>query len=189
MKKQGQLVVFSAPSGVGKDSIIKGLLKLNPAATRLVTTTSRPPRPGNQEGVDYYFISKEEFEKRIENDEFVEYNIYTNNYYGIQKKHLEETLSKFPLILTQLDINGKKHLEDAHINHTSIFILPEELDILRKRLENRGGLSKEEINRRLDAAKNEITFAPKYDYSIVNYEGKLQETIEYISNLIKKLIS
>ena len=85
---KGKLVIISSPSGGGKDSIISALLKIIPNSTRLITTTSREPRPGNQNGIDYYFVSQAEFKNKIQNEEMVEYNNYAGNYYGIEKKNL-----------------------------------------------------------------------------------------------------
>jgi guanylate kinase len=186
MPQTGLLVIFSSPSGVGKDSVIKGLLKLLPHAIRLVTTTSRPPRPGNKEGIDYYFISDEEFQERIEDHDFIEYNKFAGHYYGIPKKQLRELQKKYPLILTQTDINGKNNLEQAEIPCISIFLLPETMGTLRARLEHRHGLTKAEIDERLQIAKEEITHTSEYDYILVNYEGKLSETIKQAYNIINK---
>ena len=89
-KNVGKLIIISSPSGGGKDAVINALIKIFPESTRLITTTSRPKRPGNKEGIDYYFISQDDFKNKINNGDFVEYNIYSSNYYGTQKKHLEE---------------------------------------------------------------------------------------------------
>ena len=97
---RGKIVVISAPSGGGKTTIIKELVKIVPNSIRFVTTTTREKREGEQEAVDYFFISKEEFEKKIENDEFVEYNFYADNYYGVEKKVLNKTLKNNDLILS-----------------------------------------------------------------------------------------
>lgn len=186
MPQTGLLVIFSSPSGVGKDSVIKGLLKLLPHAIRLVTTTSRPPRPGNKEGIDYYFISDEEFQERIEDHDFIEYNKFAGHYYGIPKKQLRELQKKYPLILTQTDINGKNNLEKAEIPCISIFILPENIETLRTRLKHRGGLTPAEVDERLIIAEEEITHASEYDYTLINYEGKLPETIKKAFTIINK---
>ena len=183
---KGLLVVISSPSGGGKDSVINALLKIFKSSTRLVTTTSRPPRPGNKEGVDYYFISTEEFEKRVAAGGFVEHNIYNGNYYGIEKKNLVKTLEDYNVVLTQIEVNGKHNLNHKGIDHLSIFLLPEDLEILRKRIEKRGGLTPEQIDERIETAKKEIKESTDYDYRIVNKEGKLEETVEEVAQIITK---
>ncbi|MFH1291617.1 MAG: guanylate kinase [bacterium] len=186
--KSGILVVVSSPSGGGKDSIINALLEIFKNSDRFVTTTSRPKRPGNRNGVDYHFISEKEFKKKISNDEFIEYNIYAGNYYGTQKKHLKDSLAKYQLVFTQVEVNGKHNLDKAGIKHISIFLLPENLEILKQRIVKRGGISTGEIERRIEIAKNEIIESNDYDYRIVNLEGKLKETINKIAKIIKQNI-
>lgn len=183
------LVVISSPSGGGKDSVINALLKRIPRSARLVSTTSRPPRPGNQEGVDYYFISKEEFVKKIENGDFIEYNFYADNYYGLQKKHLAETLKSHDLVLTQIEVNGKHNLDKAGIPHLAIFLLPESLEILRERILKRGGITPEVADKRIEIAKKEIQESTDYDYKVVNLDGKLTETIDKIAKIIEPYLS
>ena len=188
MKKLGSLIVLSAPMGTGKDAIIRGLLKKFPQAIKLVTTTTRPKRPEDVEGKTYFFTSIEEFKNLTAQDALVEYNFLNNNYYGIQKKHLEEFLKNYPLVFAQIDVHGREHLTELGIPHTSFFILPENLEILRKRAEIRGGMTEEMITERLRVAQEEILQAPHYDYQIVNYEGKLNETIENIAKIIQSVI-
>ena len=180
----GLLVIISSPSGGGKDSVINALLKIFPGSARLVTTTSRPLRPGNQEGVDYYFISREEFEEKIKSGEFLEHNFYAGNYYGTQKKHLEQLTREHPLVLTQIEVNGKHNLDIAGIKNLSIFLLPESLETLKKRIEKRGGLTEEIIEKRLAIAKKEINASEDYDYRLVNREGHLEDTIQEVAGLI-----
>ncbi len=186
MKRSSLLIIISSPSGGGKDSVINALLKIMPNSTRLITTTSRPKRPGNIEGIDYYFINEKEFLKKIENDEFVEYNIYSENYYGTQKKHLEETLENNEIVFTQMEVNGKHNLDKLEIPHLSIFLLPEKLDILKNRIEKRGGLNKKQIQDRIKTAENEIKCSKDYDYRVVNKENQLKTTIDTIAKIIQK---
>lgn len=183
---RGLLVIISSPSGGGKDSVINALLKIFPDSARLVTTTSRPKRPGNKEGVDYYFISEEEFLNKITDNEFVEYNNYSNNFYGTEKKNLQKSLAENKIVFTQMEVNGKHNLDKANITHLSIFLLPQDLETLAKRIEQRGGLSPEDIENRLKIAKTEIDQSNDYDYRIVNKEGKLEETIQKVANIIRE---
>ncbi|OGH70183.1 MAG: guanylate kinase [Candidatus Magasanikbacteria bacterium RIFCSPHIGHO2_01_FULL_47_8] len=182
---KGQLVIISSPSGGGKDSVINALLKIFPTAARLITTTTRPPRPGNVNGVDYYFISEEEFKNKVKNGDFLEHNFYAGNYYGAQKKHLEESLANHDIVFTQIEVNGKHGLDRNGVKNLSIFLLPENLEILRQRIERRGGITAEVIAKRLAIAEEEITASTDYDYRIVNEDGKMEETVDNIAKIIK----
>lgn len=184
----GLFVIISSPSGGGKDSVINALLKRFANSARLVTTTSRPLRPSNVEGKDYYFISQDEFVKKIKAGDFAEYNFYAENYYGTQTKHLAEALKKYDLVLTQIEVNGKHNLDKAGIPNLSVFLLPENLEILKKRIEKRGGITAELIKERLAIAQKEILASADYDYKIINAEGKLNETIDKIAQIIEPLI-
>ncbi|MBI2037960.1 MAG: guanylate kinase [Candidatus Magasanikbacteria bacterium] len=183
-KKPGLLVIISSPSGGGKDTVINALVKLLPSATRLITTTSRPPRPGNIEGVDYYFVTAEEFKRRLAAGAFLEYNIYADNYYGEEKTVLHECLSQFDIVFTQIDVTGKHALDKLKFPHLAIFLAPENLDVLRKRIEKRGGIDPTTIEKRLEIAKKEIEQSVDYEHRIVNIEGKLDETIAKVAKIV-----
>ncbi|MDO9509714.1 MAG: guanylate kinase [Candidatus Magasanikbacteria bacterium] len=184
MEKKGLLIIISSPSGNGKDVIINALLKIIPNSVRFITTTSRPPRPGNQEGVDYYFISKEEFENKIKNNDFLEHNFYAENYYGTEKQLLEKTMSENEIIFLNMDVNGKNNLEKTGIKNLSIFLLPENLEILKNRIKARGGVSDEVIEERMKIAQKEISAAPEYDYQVINENGKIDQTIDKLAKII-----
>src|SRR3989339_783825 len=108
---KGLLVIISSPSGGGKDSVINAILKKIPNSARLLTTTSRQPRPDQKEGIDYHFISLKKFKEKIKRDKFVEYNFYADNYYGVEKKVLNKTLKNNDLILSQIEVNGKHNFD------------------------------------------------------------------------------
>lgn len=186
MKKEGRLIVISSPSGGGKDSIINSLVQIIPHSARLVTTTTRPMRPGNIEGLDYYFISQKTFKSKLAKKDFVEFNVYSNNYYGIQKKHLKQSLSKYQAIFTPIEVNGKHSLDKLKIPHLAIFLLPESLAILKKRIKKRGGLTPEQIKQRMRIAREEIKQSQDYNYRVVNREGKLNQTIAAIAKIITR---
>lgn len=186
---KGLLVIISSPSGGGKDSVINALLKIFSNSSRLVTTTTRPMRPGNIEGVDYFFVSKAEFEDKIMNGEFLEYNNYAGNYYGIEKVRLDTALAENDMVFSQIEVNGKHHLDEARINNLSIFLLPESLEILAERIRKRGGVSEEKLKERLTVAKEEIEQSKDYDFRIVNQDGKFDETVAKISEFIGKFVS
>jgi guanylate kinase len=183
--KNGLLVIISSPSGGGKDSVIRELLKIFSESARLVTTTSRLPRPGNEEGIDYFFISREKFLDKKTNNEFVETNEYAGNFYGLEKKHLIDTLVTHNVVFTQIEVHGKHNLDKAGIPSLSIFLLPESLEILGERIRKRGGVTEEKIAERLAIAKSEIEQSVDYDFRIINVEGKFSETVAKISEIIR----
>lgn len=184
MNKTGLLIIISAPSGNGKDAVINALLNIIPGSTRFITTTSRPPRPGNIAGVDYHFISKEEFENKIKNNEFLEYNFYAENYYGTEKKLLDTALLKNQVVFLNMEVNGKKSLDKVGVKNLSIFLLPDSLEILKNRIRQRGGVSEELIEERMKIAQNEIDNSLDYNYRIVNEDGKIEQTIDKLAKII-----
>ena len=189
MKRQSLLIIISSPSGNGKDTVINALLKKLPGSFRFVTTTSRPPRPGNKEGVDYYFITQEEFENKIKNNDFLEYNFYAGNYYGTEKKLLEKAVTENEIVFLNMDVNGKNSINKAGIKNLSIFLLPENLEILKNRIKNRGGVSDEVIEERMKIAQKEISFAPDYNYQVINENGKIDETVDKLAKIITSELS
>jgi len=184
--KQGLLVVISSPSGGGKDAVIRQLIKIIPRSARLVTTTTRAPRPKDQGGVDYHFTTKEKFEEKIKNGEMLEYAEYAGHYYGPEKKYFEDSLNNYDVVFTNVDIRGRQTLLKLNIPHLSIFIVPDNLENLRKRIEKRGGVAPQEMAERMDRAKKEISEAEKYDYKVINAEGKIDETVDNVAKIIQE---
>jgi len=187
--KPGLFIVISSPTGGGKDTVISEIIKIIPGCQRLVTTTSRAPRPTDVEGIAYHFISREDFEQKIKEGYFLEYNNFAGNYYGTPKTHLEHLLNSSVCVLSNLDVNGKHSLDTLKIPHTSIFLLPENLDILIKRAQARGGITQEMIDKRIEIAQHEIAQSADYDYQITNYEGKLDQTVAAVAEIIKNHLS
>lgn len=183
---KGQLIIISSPSGGGKDSVIRGLVKLLPGSIKFVTTTTRPMRPGEENGVDYHFVAKDEFKKMIQNNELIEFNIYSDNYYGTEKKRMTDLLDEHTIVFSNIEINGKKNFDRAGWENLSIFLMPESLETLKQRIVARGGLTDDKIATRLETAKNEIAQSDIYDYKLTNYQGKLDETIEKTAGIIRK---
>lgn len=182
---QGTLVILSAPSGGGKNAIMRELMKLFPGSTRFVTTTTRAPREGEREQVDYHFVSTEKFQQMIEEGAFIEYNFYAGNYYGSEKSRLEENLATSPLVFAPLDVNGKKQIDASNVPHISIFLLPESLDILRQRIIHRGGLTTEEIDARMKTGEAELEEAKRYDLAVINQDGEMRNTVEEIAKFLE----
>lgn len=182
----GKLVVISAPSGGGKNAIMRSLLQRFDNVAQLVTTTTRSPRPGERHGVDYYFITKEAFQEKLEKGEFAEHNIYVDNYYGTEWQVLRDSLAAHAAVFSQVEVTGKKNLDRVGVPHISIFLLPENMDVLETRLHKRGGMKEEDIAARLEIAKYEIDASHVYDFRIVNHEGKLVETVRGIAEYLEE---
>ena len=183
---QGLLIIISSPTGGGKDAVIARLLKILQNSIRLVTTTSRAPRPTDKEAVTYNFISREEFENKIKQNYFLEYNNMAGNYYGTPKQKLEDLLQTHDLVFSNLDVNGKHSMDKLKIKNLSIFLLPENMEVLKQRAEKRGGMTQQMISDRIQIAETEIKAAEKYDYRITNYDGKLQQTTDNIAEIIQR---
>lgn len=182
-KKSGQLIVISAPSGSGKGSIINGLLEKNKNIWLSVSTTSRKIRTNDIPGETYNFVTKEEFEKLIKEDYFLEHTNYAGNYYGTPKENIKEKLDQGIDVILEIEIEGASNIKKLVPEAIFIFILPPSLKTLVKRLQKRGTDSKEKILERFHQAYKEINEVTKYNYVVVN--DKLEEAIEKVDSIIK----
>jgi guanylate kinase len=169
---RGKLIIISAPSGTGKSTIISWLMKehkeLNLAYS--ISCTSRPPRGSEQNGVDYFFLTPEDFRQRIENDEFLEYEeVYKDRFYGTLKSQVETQLDAGQNVIFDVDVKGGVNIKKFYGDKAlSIFIQPPSIAELRKRLEGRGTDAPEVIDQRIARAEFELTFADKFDKIVVN---------------------
>jgi len=181
--KKGKFIVLSGPSGVGKGTICNTLInELN--AWYSVSMTTREPREGEQDGVHYYFVTKEEFEDRLRNNELLEYNIYNNNYYGTPKDKVLEKLNQGINVFSEIDVNGAKNIKKMFPESLLIYIAPPSMEELRKRLIERGTETEEKINARLAIAEEEAKQQYIYDYVVVN--DNLETAINDVRNIISK---
>lgn len=168
-KKQGLFIVISGPSGTGKGTVCEKLVNESSNFWLSVSATTREKRPSETDGKDYYFISKEEFESRIKNDDFLEYaTVHSNQYYGTPKNKILENLDSGKDVILEIDINGALQIKNKFPQALFIFILPPSMKELKKRLINRGTESKEKILERFKKAYKEINELPKYNYVVVN---------------------
>lgn len=165
---RGNIYIISGPSGSGKDTILKEVLKIRSDVFFSISHITRKMRVGEVEGDKYHFISREEFEEQLAKNAFLEYNEYSGNYYGTPKAPIEEHLSKGDDVVIECDVNGASALRDILPDVTSIFIMPPSFEILRKRLVGRGTETTEQVERRMNEALNEIRRADEYDYIVVN---------------------
>ena len=183
-----KLIIFSAPSGSGKSTIINYLLKQNLNLAFSISATSRPPRGTEQHGVEYFFLSPEEFRQRIANDEFLEYEeVYEDRFYGTLKAQVERQLEAGQNVVFDVDVVGGCNIKQYYGNRAlSIFIQPPSIEELRKRLEGRGTDAPEVIEDRLAKASYELTFASKFDKVVVNddLEKAQAETLEVLKEFL-----
>ena len=164
----GTLYIVSAPSGAGKTSLVKALLDAQPQIRVSVSHTTRPMRPGEVDGVNYHFVSREEFHERLDHNEFLEHAEVFGNLYGTSQRWLEQTLNEgFDLIL-EIDWQGAQQVRRLMPQAKSIFILPPSQEALRQRLTNRGQDSDEVIEKRMREAVSEMTHFVEYDYLVIN---------------------
>ncbi len=181
------LVILSGVSGAGKDTIKKELIKTMDDVVSLPSYTSRTKRSDETEGVQYHFITKKEFEKKIEENEFYEYDLHHENYYGTSKKLLNEKIKSGKIIVKDIEVNGTENLVNILKNDTKIvtIFLKVEEDELRNRLKNRGdNLTGEEIDLRIGRLKYEESKIPKYDYVIKN--NNFEKTVNIIKTIIEQ---
>lgn len=165
---KGKLIIFSGPSGSGKDTLLSRLFERHPEIKLSISSVTRKMRVGEVEGQKYHFISREEFEERLGRDEFLEHNVYVDNYYGTPKKPVLDAIEQGSDIILEIDVNGAAVVREKMPEAISIFILPPSYDELKRRLVGRGTDSQEVINQRLAAALSEIERAGEYDYIVTN---------------------
>ena len=182
-KKQGLLIVISAPSGAGKGTIISELLNKDNNLWLSISATSRPKRTNDIEGITYYFYDKEEFENKIKDDYFLEYALYAGNYYGTPKKYIQEHLDKGQDVILEIEIQGAMQIKKLIPEALFIFIMPPSLKELKKRLVGRGTDTKEKILERFKIAYQEMNEVTKYNYVVVNDD--ITEATDKILSIIK----
>ncbi len=186
----GKLFIFSAPSGAGKTTIVKHLLSVKPTLEFSVSATSREKRDAEINEKDYYFISAEEFRKKIANDEFLEWEeVYTDQYYGTLRSELERIWAKGHHVIFDVDVVGGLNIKKAYPdNSLAVFVMPPSPDILKERLTNRSTEDDESLNKRLGKANWEITFADKFDVILVNdnLNDAFEEAIKIVDQFIEK---
>lgn len=181
--KKGKFIIISGPSGVGKGTICNVLLKeLN--AWFSVSMTTRGIREGEVDGVNYYFISKDEFKKRIEEGKLLEYNIYNDNYYGTPKDKVLEKMEDGINVILEIDVNGARNIKNIFPDALLIYIAPPSIEVLRERLVSRGTEDLETIENRIKIADNELKQLDFYDYVVVNDD--LDKAIDDVRNIILK---
>jgi len=182
-KKEAKLVVISAPSGAGKTTITKLLSQRNPDFKISVSATTRKPRPGERNGVDYYFISEDAFLEKVKKGEFLEYEKVHGHFYGTLRETVESLLKQGYTVLFDIDVNGALNIKKQFPEAILIFIHPPSIEELKNRLRNRKTDDEQEIQKRLDRLPEEFAKAPLFDYQIVNDD--LTQTVQKIEAIIR----
>ena len=183
-KKKGVMLVLSSPSGAGKSSICKSLMSLDKNLSLSVSTTTRKKRPNEKSGEDYIFVSTEEFENMLSNNNFIEYANVFDNYYGTVKSLVDNKINNGQDLIFDIDWQGAQQLrEKMRENVVSIFILPPSKKELERRLKSRGQDSDEVVKKRMDGASAEITHWAEYDYVIINED--LNKSVNAVLGILK----
>ena len=188
---KGKLIIFSAPSGSGKSTIVQWLMKEHPELNLYfsISCTSRAPRGNEQHGVEYFFLTPQEFRERIERNEFLEYEeVYEDRFYGTLKAQVERQLEAGQNVVFDVDVKGGVNIKRFYGDEAmSLFIQPPSVEELRRRLEGRGTDTPEAIENRLAKAAYELTFAPLFDHVVVNDDLELaeQQTFALVSGFLK----
>ncbi len=185
MTKKGTLVLFSGPSGVGKDTVLEVVLNKNKDLQKSISLTTREIRENEIDGKDYYFISQDAFENMINNNEVLEFAQYGKNFYGTPKAPIDKWLDEGKTIILKIEVQGAKKIKELYPDAVGIFIMPPSMDELEKRLRFRGTESEDDIQRRLNIAKNEIEKSVDYDYLVVNNE--IDSASDDVLNIVKTL--
>ncbi|MGB6094659.1 MAG: guanylate kinase [Moheibacter sp.] len=185
---KGKLIIVSAPSGAGKTTLVKYLLEKIDELEFSVSCATRQPRPNEKNGVDYYFISAEEFRKKIKNDEFAEWEeVYTDSYYGTLKSEIERITSKGNSVIFDIDVVGGVNLKKLYPkNSLSIFIMPPSIEELENRLRDRKTESEEKLRQRVEKATGELRMSSEFDCIILN--DRLKESKTDILNTVRDFL-
>ena len=166
--KNGVLVLFSGPSGVGKDTVLDVVLNKDKTIQRSISLTTRNIRENEVDGRDYYFVTVDNFKEMLSNGEVLEYAQYGQNFYGTPKAPVDKWLNEGKIVILKIEVQGAQQIKDLYPDAVGIFILPPSMDELENRLRSRGTEDEEDIQKRLEIAKNEVAQSVNYDYTVIN---------------------
>ncbi len=181
---QGRLFIVAGCSGVGKGTLLKLFLEQNPGIKLSISATTRQPREGEIDGVNYFFLKKEDFIKSVEQGEFLEWTQFSGNYYGTKKSFVEKTLNKGTDLILEIEVNGAKNVKSQMPEAVTIFIMPPSVETLEERLRGRHTEDEASIRKRLNEAQREISEGKNFDYTIVN--DNLDDAIKNLKLIFDK---
>ncbi len=182
--ERGILVVVSGPSGCGKGTVLGRLMQLCGDFAYSVSATTRAPRPGEIDGVNYHFITKEDFRTRIDAGEMLEYAVFSDNYYGTPKKEAEAVLDSGKNLILEIETKGAMQIKEKYPDAVLVMLLPPDSATQEARLRGRGTETEEEIRKRLAATVLEIDTIPRYDYVVINRDGEIDEAARAILGIV-----
>ena len=185
MKDKGILFVISGPAGSGKGTVIKLLRELIPSLGLSVSATTRAPRPGEVEGVNYYYKTKDEFERMLRDGEIVEHTVYMDNYYGTPAAEIKRCLEGGIDLILEIEVEGAEQIKRLFPEAASIMLIPPTFALLESRLRGRGTETEEVIVRRLSRAHAEVEKIGEYDYAVVNYEGEADKCAAEVAAIVR----
>ena len=183
MKNLKKLIIITGPSGVGKGTVVNQLLDKNKDIWLSISATTRNPRVGEKDGLNYYFISEERFKDMIDKKEFLEWAQFAGNYYGTPLSTVNEKIEKGFIVLLEIEVEGAKQIKEKFPESLSIFLLPPSKEELEKRIRNRGTEKEEAIDRRLSRANYEIASSDQFDFVLTNHD--VDETVKEVFKIIK----
>lgn len=183
-KQKGILTVLSGFSGAGKGTVLRRLLEKYDNYALSISATTRGPREGEENGREYFFKTREEFEKMIAKDELIEYAMYVNNYYGTPKAYVQEQLAEGKDVILEIEVQGALKVKEKFPDTPLIFITPPTAGELKRRLTDRGTESPEVVEERMETAAKESRFMESYDYIILNERDRLEECVEAVHGVI-----
>ena len=181
--KKGRLIVISGPSGVGKGTVVKGLMAQDPNIRLSVSATTREIRPGETHGVQYYFVSHEEFARMIRENRFLEYAQYVSNYYGTPEEPVNRMLAEGLDVILEIEVQGGLQIMERRPEAISIFIAAPSFEELAQRLRGRGDTAEDRILQRLETARREYRVAPQYQYIVVN--DRLEDAVQDVAAILR----
>lgn len=179
-----RVFVITGPSGVGKGTLIRGLMERLPNLELSVSATTRGPRPGEQDGVDYHFLNREQFDQRVIEGDFVEHADYAGRSYGTLRSELENRVQAGVPVVLEIEVQGARQVRAAMPEAVQVFIAPPSLSALRTRLVGRGTDDQEEVERRLRVAEQELTAQPEFAHVVVN--DRLDEALERLTAIVSE---
>lgn len=185
MTSQGILIVISGPAGSGKGTVVKLLREMIPGIGFSVSATTRAPRPGEEDGAHYYFMSRDDFEESLARGEILEHTVYCGNYYGTLRSEADRVLSQGHDLILEIETDGAMQVKRQFPDAVTIMLLPPDGNTLEQRLRGRGTETDDVIRTRLARAKEELALAEKYDYIVVNEDGGMQACAESIQGILK----